>query len=62
MSSAGTNSGWMVDAWMRQNQGILTADDVDRLAAAGARAFLVGESLMRESDPAAALRRLRRKE
>ncbi len=41
--------------------GIFTATDVARLAACGAGAFLIGESLMRESDPAAALRRLRRK-
>jgi indole-3-glycerol phosphate synthase len=42
--------------------GIFTSDDVARLAACGASAFLVGESLMRESDPAAALRRLRRRQ
>ena len=39
--------------------GIFTAAHVERLAGAGARAFLVGESLMREADPGAALRRLR---
>ena len=40
--------------------GILTRGDMTRLAAAGAHAFLVGESLMREEDMADALRRLRR--
>ncbi|MCC6640900.1 MAG: indole-3-glycerol phosphate synthase TrpC [Deltaproteobacteria bacterium] len=39
--------------------GIMTSADVRRLSAAGARAFLVGESLMREPDPGLALRRLR---
>lgn len=39
--------------------GIFTAADVRRLEAAGAHAFLVGESLMREPDPGLALRRLR---
>jgi indole-3-glycerol phosphate synthase len=38
--------------------GIRTADDVRRLAAAGAGAALVGESLMRAEDPAAAVRAL----
>ncbi|MDH3521042.1 MAG: indole-3-glycerol phosphate synthase TrpC, partial [Myxococcales bacterium] len=41
--------------------GILRAEDVERLEAAGVEAFLVGESLMREDDVGAALRRLRRK-
>jgi len=40
--------------------GIFTPDDVARLARAGAHAFLVGESLMRQEDVAEALRRLRR--
>jgi indole-3-glycerol phosphate synthase len=40
--------------------GIFHARDVARLARAGAHAFLVGESLMRQPDLAAALRTLRR--
>jgi indole-3-glycerol phosphate synthase len=40
--------------------GIFTPADWERLEAAGAHAFLVGEALMREADPGAALRRLRR--
>ncbi len=38
--------------------GIRHPDDLDRLAAAGARCFLVGETLMREPDVTAATRRL----
>jgi molybdenum cofactor biosynthesis protein MoaC len=38
--------------------GIRDPDDLHRLAAAGARCFLVGETLMREPDVAAATRRL----
>jgi len=38
--------------------GIRTPDDVRRLAAAGAGAALVGESVMRAEDPAAAVRAL----
>ena len=38
--------------------GIRKPGDLDRLAAAGVRCFLVGESLMREPDVAAATRRL----
>ena len=40
--------------------GIYDPSDLDRLAAAGARCFLVGESLMRSGDVAAATRRLLR--
>ncbi len=40
--------------------GLNTPEDLDRLAAANARCFLVGESLMREKDVAAATRRLLR--
>lgn len=39
--------------------GIFTRADVERLSAAGYRGFLVGESLMKSEDPAAALRSLR---
>jgi indole-3-glycerol phosphate synthase len=35
--------------------GIRTADDIVRLRALGYEAFLVGEALMRQPDPAAAL-------
>ena len=38
--------------------GIETPQDIDRLRAAGFQAFLIGERLMREADPGAALRRL----
>src|SRR5205085_685327 len=40
--------------------GIAEPADLDRLAGAGARCFLVGESLMRAGDVAAATRRLLR--
>jgi molybdenum cofactor biosynthesis protein MoaC len=40
--------------------GLNSPDDLDRLAAAGARCFLVGESLMKSPDVAAATRRLLR--
>lgn len=37
---------------------IETREDVERVAEAGAKAILVGETLMRDADPAAAIRRL----
>lgn len=40
--------------------GISNAEDVDRLERAGVAGFLVGESLMRQTDPGEALRKLRR--
>jgi indole-3-glycerol phosphate synthase len=42
--------------------GIYRPEEMDRLAATGARCFLVGESLMREPDVAAATRRLLRRD
>jgi indole-3-glycerol phosphate synthase len=35
--------------------GITTTDDIERLRSAGFDAFLIGESLMRQADPGAAL-------
>jgi len=40
--------------------GIFTPDDVARMSSAGAHAYLVGESLMRQADLGEALRKLRR--
>ena len=40
--------------------GIAASEDISRLVRAGAAGFLVGESLMRQPDPGAALRNLRR--
>ena len=46
------------DRFLIAESGIRTNADVQRIAAAGARCFLVGESLMREPDVAAAARLL----
>jgi indole-3-glycerol phosphate synthase len=46
------------DRLLVAESGIRTPDDVRRLAAAGAGAALVGESLMRAPDPVAAVRAL----
>jgi indole-3-glycerol phosphate synthase len=48
-----------VDRIALLESGVSTREHVDRATAAGARGVLVGEALMRSSDPGAALRRLR---
>lgn len=47
------------DALPVSESGIFTREDVQLLSGAGYRAFLVGESLMKSGDPAAAIRGLR---
>lgn len=47
------------DAILVSESGIKTADDVARLAGAGYRGFLIGESLMRAADPAALIAKFR---
>jgi indole-3-glycerol phosphate synthase len=47
-----------VDAVRVAESGIYTAEDIERLRGAGFDAFLVGESLMRQTDPGAALQAL----
>jgi indole-3-glycerol phosphate synthase len=48
------------DRCLVSESGIRTAGDLDRLRQAGVKAVLIGETLMRAPDPAAALRALRR--
>ena len=47
--------GCLPDVMMVAESGIRTADDIAKLRAAGYDAFLIGEALMRQPDPAAAL-------
>jgi indole-3-glycerol phosphate synthase len=47
------------DVLLVAESGIATSADIERLSRAGAGAFLVGESLMRQPDVSLALRRLR---
>jgi indole-3-glycerol phosphate synthase len=49
------------DILLVAESGITKREDVERLERAGASAFLVGESLMREPDPGHALEELRRR-
>jgi indole-3-glycerol phosphate synthase len=46
------------DVTVVSESGIATRQDVERVAAAGARVVLVGETLMRAADPATAIREL----
>jgi len=48
------------DRFLVGESGIYEADHIERLHKAGARAFLIGESLMRQPDVTAAVRRLTR--
>jgi indole-3-glycerol phosphate synthase len=56
---AKTSGGLPSSVRLVAESGIHSSEDVERLQGAGAVAFLVGESLMREVDPARALERLR---
>lgn len=47
-----------LDALFVSESGLRTRDDLDRLHRLGFRGFLIGESLLRSSDPARALREL----
>ena len=47
------------DALLISESGLKTSDDLQRLHDAGYRGFLIGETLMRTDDPAAALRSFR---
>jgi indole-3-glycerol phosphate synthase len=51
-------AGYRGDALIVSESGIETPGDIRRLYAAGARAFLIGESLLREGDPSRALKEL----
>ncbi len=55
----GSNPGATDAVVLVAESGIRDRADIERLQGAGARAFLVGESLMREPDLGSALRRLR---
>jgi indole-3-glycerol phosphate synthase len=44
------------DVLLVTESGVFTADDAERMKSAGARAMLVGESLMRQADVIAATR------
>ena len=46
------------DRFLVSESGLYTRADLDRMAQAGARAYLVGESLMREKDVEAATKKL----
>lgn len=48
------------DMFAISESGMRNLDDLERLAAAGARGFLIGEALMRSGDPAAMIASLRR--
>ena len=49
---------FMIDPWLVAESGINRHEDLERLAQAGVRCFLVGESLMRQDDVEAATRQL----